>query len=44
MTKPKGGLTLRGEFALAVAIVALGFLTLRVFSFVLVFINNMLGA
>ena len=44
MTKPQSELTLRGGFALAVAVVALGFLTLRVFSFVLVFIYNTLGA
>jgi hypothetical protein len=44
MTKPTARLTLRGQVVLACAVVALGWLSVRALAYLLVFINNMLGA
>jgi hypothetical protein len=43
MTKPQGGLTLRGEFVLAIGLVTLGWLSIRALAYLLQFISN-LGA
>jgi hypothetical protein len=42
MSKPKhsGGLTLRGEFVLAVGLVALGWLSIRALAYLMLFLTN----
>ena len=44
MNKPQGGLTLRGEFVLAIGVITLFAISLRAFAYLMQFISNHLGA
>jgi hypothetical protein len=44
MSKHPARLTLRGQAVLACAVVALGWLSIRAFAYLMQFINNNLGA